>query len=139
MTTTTDTPADGEAVPLASSIATTINGVDRQLGIPRDRLHLFEALHGSATVLLQRFRDGHQTTDDVLSVLNFALSPPAPDTDSMVFAMRNRSPNRETAIAQAIQKNGPSIYAPLVIALLIAALFGIPSDVTFTDEAATDA
>lgn len=136
MTDTTDTQPDGEAMALSSSIATTINGVDRQLSIPRDTLHLFEAVHGSANVLLQRFRDGQQTTDEILSVLNFALASPAPDKDPMAFSMRNRSPNRDTAIAQAIQKNGPSIYAPLVIALLIAALFGVPSDVTFTDEAA---
>jgi hypothetical protein len=132
--TTTTTPEASEAVPLSSSIATTINGVDRELSIPRDRLHLFEAVHGSANVLLQRFRDGQHTTDEILSVLNFAVSPPAPDNDPLVFSMRNRSPNRETAIAQAIQKNGPSGYAPLVVALLIAALFGIPSDVTFSDE-----
>lgn len=134
--TQTDTPADGEAVPLATSIVTTINGVERELSIPRTALHLFEAVHGSATLLLQRFRNDQHTTDEILSVLNFALAPPVTTREPMFFAMQHRNPDRETAIAQAIQKNGPSIYAPLVIALLIAALFGVPLDVTFTDEAA---
>ncbi|MFB2553712.1 hypothetical protein [Ensifer soli] len=128
-------PAAGEAVPvLQTTIAARINGADHTVGIPRDRLHLFEGLSGSANAMFGRIRAGQWTSAEIVAVIDFALNPPAAGTDPIALQLRYRAPTSGVAI-DAINARGAGHYAPLAAGILGAALWGLPADVAaFTDE-----
>ncbi|MDX3928698.1 MAG: hypothetical protein QHC90_23195 [Shinella sp.] len=120
---------------MISTIAARVCGTDYACAIPRDRLHLFEGLHGSAVALLTRIRAGNWTADELRAVIDFSISPPPASSSFEGAFLRNRS-DKPSVAGDAFVQNGPAVYAPLAALILFAALYGVPEEAsTFTDEA----
>lgn len=119
---------------MKTAISATINGAEYQCAIPRDTLHLFEALYGSANATMARIRAGQWTAEELAAIIDYAISPPKPDASLEATMLRTRR-DPESVAHKAFLAKGAATYAPLAIGLLLAALYGLPDEATeFTDE-----
>ncbi|WP_421580092.1 hypothetical protein [Shinella sp. M31] len=119
---------------MKTTIAARICGIDHACAIPRDTLHLFEALHGSANALMARIRAGNWTADEIAAIIDYAIAPPKADASLEATMLRTRR-DPESAAHRAIVEKGAATYVPLAIGLLLATLYGLPDEATdFTDE-----
>lgn len=117
------------------AVAARFNGSDLTFRIPRGRLPHFEAAHGTAYALFKRIISGSWSVGDAATVLRFGLGDgPARDETPGTYSMRARlreslrhiQADRRACVAdavdQAVAAHSPATYAPLVAAVLMAAL-----------------
>lgn len=130
----------------SESISARFGSRDMTFAVPRQHLPIFEAIHGSAAHLMQRFTRQAWTAEDVRNVLEFAARP---ETDfarakslpggmgSMVEAVL---PAANPHIKATLAANPPGAYVELAMLVLMASLFGLqPGDsATWGDEAPAD-
>jgi hypothetical protein len=86
-------------------ITARICGADHACAIPRETLHLFEALHGSANALLQRIRGGNWTADELASIIDYAISPPNTDASLEATILRKARRTRPHGHGRAIPRS----------------------------------
>lgn len=119
---------------MKSTISARICGTDYACAIPRDTLHLFEAVHGSANAMMARIRGGNWTADEIAAIIDYAIAPPKADASLEATILRTRRDPGSVA-HRAVIANGAATYVPLAIGLLLAALYGLPEEATnFSDE-----